>query len=105
MDDVEVVTVADPVLEDPAFVEGLPGVGHVGKLAAEHLVSEFDGDLVRRVHSQHFPPQVAVDDDSVATLAGAEVYAVDTGGRDLLVLVGDFQAGDAVGQYLVAEAF
>jgi uncharacterized protein (TIGR00162 family) len=105
MDEVDVVTVADPDLDEPAFVEGLPGVGHVGKLAAEHLVEEFDGDLVRRVHSEHFPPQVTVDSDSVASLAAAEIYAVDADGRDLLVLVGDFQAGDAVGQYRVAEAF
>ena len=105
MDEVEVVSVADPDLEEPAFVEGLPGVGHVGKLAAEHLVEEFDGDLVRRVHSEHFPPQVTVDSESVASLAAAEIYAVDADGRDLLVLVGDFQAGDAVGQYRVAEAF
>jgi uncharacterized protein len=27
-----------PVLVDPVLVEGLPGVGNVGKLAAEHLV-------------------------------------------------------------------
>ena len=105
MDEVEVVTVADPDLDEPAFVEGLPGVGHVGKLAAEHLVEEFEGDLVRRVHSEHFPPQVTVDESSVARLASAEIYAVDADGRDLLVLVGDFQAGDAVGQYRVAEAF
>jgi len=105
MDEVEVETVADPDLDDPAFVEGLPGVGHVGKLAAEHLVEEFDGELVRRVHSEHFPPQVTVDEASVARLAAAEVYAVDADGRDLLALVGDFQAGDAVGQYRVAEAF
>jgi uncharacterized protein (TIGR00162 family) len=77
----------------------------VGKLAAEHLVEEFDGDVVRRIHSEHFPPQVTVDESSVASLAAAEVYAVDAAGRDLLVLVGDFQAGDAVGQHRVAEAF
>lgn len=105
MDEVEVEAVADPDLDGPAFVEGLPGVGHVGKLAAEHLVEEFDGQLVRRVHSEHFPPQVTVDEASVARLAAAEIYAVDAEGRDLLALVGDFQAGDAVGQYRVAEAF
>ena len=104
MDEVDVVSVADPDLDEPVFIEGLPGVGHVGKLAAEHRVEEFDGDLVRRLHSEHFPPQVTVDEDSVARLAAIEVYAVDAAGRDLLVLVGDFQAGDAVGQYRVAEA-
>jgi len=27
-------------LEKPVFIEGLPGIGHVGKLVADHLVKE-----------------------------------------------------------------
>ena len=34
----EVEAVADPDLTDPVLIEGVPGVGHVGKLAAEHLI-------------------------------------------------------------------
>ena len=104
MDEVAVDALADPDLSEPVLIEGLPGVGHVGKLAAEHLVEEFDSEPVRRVHSEHFPPQVLVDDDGVATLANAEFHAVDAG-RDLLVLLGDHQATEAVGHYRVAEAF
>ena len=29
-----------PQLKDPILVEGLPGVGNVGKLAADHLVEQ-----------------------------------------------------------------
>ena len=104
MDEVEVDRLADPDLEQPVLIEGLPGVGHVGKLAAEHLVEEFDNELIRRVHSEHLPPQVTVDDAGVATLAAIEFHAVDAG-RDLVVLVGDHQAGDTVGHYRMAEAF
>jgi uncharacterized protein (TIGR00162 family) len=105
MDEIEIEAVADPTLESPVLVEGLPGVGHVGKLAAEHLLEEQDGQLVRRVYSEHFPPQVTVDDESVASLACAEFHAVETDGRDLLVLTGNHQANDAVGHYRLTDAF
>jgi len=104
MDEVEVDRLADPDLEEPILIEGLPGVGHVGKLAAEHLIEEFDSEIVRRVHSEHLPPQVTVDEEGVASLAAIEFHAVDVG-RDLLILVGDHQAGDTVGHYRLAEAF
>ncbi len=104
MDEVEVDRIADPDLEEPVLIEGLPGVGHVGKLAAEHLIEEFESELVRRVHSEHLPPQVTVDEEGVATLAAIEFHAVHAN-RDLLVLVGDHQAGDTVGHYRLTEAF
>ena len=105
MDEISTEWVAEPELDDPAFVEGLPGVGHVGKLVAEHVVEEADSELVCRIHSEHFPPQVTVDDDSVAELAAAEIHAVETEGRNLLVLTGNHQAQDNVGHYRVTEAF
>lgn len=104
MDVVEVETLASPDLEDPILIEGLPGVGHVGKLAAEHLIEEFPSTLVRSVYSEHFPPQVTVDDDGIAKLACAEIQAVEAD-RDLLVLVGDHQANDPIGHYRLTEAF
>ena len=77
MDPIDIETVADPELRDPVLVEGLPGVGHVGKLAAEHLLEEFESTLVRRVYADEFPPQVDVDDDGVASLTHASFHAVD----------------------------
>jgi len=104
MDEFDIEVVAEPDLTDPVLVEGLPGVGHVGKLAAEHLVEERDGELVRRVYSTHFPPQVSVE-DGLTQLACAEIHAVETDGQDLLVLTGDHQAQDTVGHYGLADEF
>jgi uncharacterized protein (TIGR00162 family) len=105
MDEFETETHADPDLDDPVLIEGLPGVGHVGKLAAEHLLEEHDSTLVRRVHSKHFPPQVSVDDGRVE-LAAAEFYAIEElDGPDLLVLTGDHQAQDNVGHYGLTDTF
>jgi len=104
MDAFEIEAPADPDLSEPVLVEGLPGVGHVGKLAAEHLLEEFDSELVRRVYSEHFPPQVTVEDGRT-TLAAAEVHAIRDADRDLLVLTGDHQAGDGPGHYRLTEGF
>jgi hypothetical protein len=104
MDEFEVVRHADPRLDEPTLVEGLPGVGHVGKLAAEHLLEEFESERVATVYSEHFPPQVTVEDGR-SELACAEFYAVDAGSEDLLVLTGDHQAGDGPGHYRVASLF
>jgi len=104
MDEFETEAVAEPDLSDPVLVEGLPGVGHVGKLAAEHLVEEREGQLVRRVYSTHLPPQVSVE-DGLTQLVCAEIHAVETDGQDLLVLTGDHQAQDTVGHYGLANAF
>ena len=104
MDAVEIESSADPDLAEPVLVEGLPGVGHVGKLAAEHLLEEFETEVVRRVYSEHFPPQVTVEDGRT-TLASAAVHAVRDAERDLLVLTGDHQAADGPGHYRLTEAF
>ncbi|WP_267163546.1 proteasome assembly chaperone family protein [Halovenus salina] len=98
MDDFEIERVAEADLQDPVLIEGLPGVGHVGKLAAEHLVEELDSELVRRVYSTHFPPQVSVE-EGLTELACAEIHAVSAPEADLLVLTGDHQAQDTVGHY------
>lgn len=102
MDEFDIDRIADPELDKPVLIEGLPGVGHVGKLAAEHLLEEFDAEVVRRIHSEHFPPQVTIEDGRTR-LAAAEVYAIDDTERDCLVLTGDHQAGDGPGHYRLTE--
>ena len=105
MDEFDIESLADPDLEEPVLIEGLPGVGHVGKLAAEHLLDELDSELVRRVYSTHFPPQVSVDEGRTQ-LACAEFHAVTPeGGRDMLVLSGDHQAQDNEGHYGLTDTF
>ena len=91
-------------LDDPVLIEGLPGVGHVGKLAADHLVEEFDATPVRRLYSEHFPPQVSIDETGVASLTAAEFHAIPTAGRDLVVVTGDHQAQSNHGHYRLTEA-
>lgn len=55
MDAIDIEPVATPGLDNPVFIEGLPDVGLVGKLAVDHLIEELDSQPVRRVYSEHFP--------------------------------------------------
>ena len=105
MDEYEIEVLAEVDLDAPVLVEGLPGVGHVGKLAVEHLLEELDSTLVRRVYSTHFPPQVSVEEGDVE-LANAEFHAVTPEeGQDMLVLSGDHQAQDNAGHYGLVSTF
>jgi len=106
MDEIDIEHVAERSLSDPVLIEGLPGVGHIGKLVAEHLVEEFDSEAVRRVYADEFPPQVTVDDEGVTELTAAEFHAIETpgDGADLLVLTGDHQASTNAGHYRLTSA-
>lgn len=53
------VRVEDIDLDMPVLIEGLPGAGLVGKIAADHLVEEFDMEYYAAVHCDGLP-RVAV---------------------------------------------
>ncbi|MDY6930893.1 MAG: proteasome assembly chaperone family protein [Halobacteriota archaeon] len=105
MKDVEVVTVNNLSLKKPIMIEGLPGVGHVGKLVAEHMIEELDAVKIVDVYSTHFPPQVLVMADGSVRLVKNEIYAWSSKNVDLLMLVGDYQSATNIGHYMLTDAF
>ena len=93
-----------PDLKDPIFIEGLPGVGNVGKIAADHLAEKLGAKKFATIYSKHFPPQVTLDDECVARLACNELHYVKGAGKnDLIFLLGDHQGISAEGQFELAE--
>ncbi len=57
MDDIVIRYLEKPKLKNAVFVEGLPGIGNVGKLAAEHLIDELEAKKFAEIVSKHFPPR------------------------------------------------
>ncbi|MCQ2056560.1 MAG: proteasome assembly chaperone family protein [archaeon] len=93
-----------PDLKKPILVEGLPGVGNVGKIAADHLCEKLGGKKFATVYSESFPPQVTLDKDGVVSLACNELYYVENvNGKDLMFLRGEYQGSTPEGQYLICE--
>ncbi|MHB8584409.1 MAG: proteasome assembly chaperone family protein [Thermoplasmatota archaeon] len=107
MKDVDVRFMEEPKLKEPLFIEGLPGVGNVGKLAADHLIDQLKATKIAEIHSRFFPPQVLVQPDGTIRLVNNELYAwkaKEPGQRDLLILIGDYQGLTADGQYILVDA-
>ena len=105
MEDVVVTFFRDDAGGAPVLVEGLPGIGHVGKLVADHLIDELGGEKIAEISSVHFPPQVVVDEQGVTHLVNNEIYRCEKDGVAILFLVGDFQSTSAEGHYVLAERY
>jgi len=104
MENIVVTYFERPKLNDPIFIEGLPGIGNVGKLAAEHLKDELKAVKFAEVVSKYFPPQVLVQEDGLVKLVNNEFYYVKREGkRDLVLLVGDYQGLTPEGQYELSD--
>ena len=102
-----VTRIKEVTLKDPILVEGLPGVGHVGKLVADHMVEELDAEKIIEIYSPHFPPQVMVKEDGTIRQVRNEIYAYHgrEGEPDLLIIVGDYQSATNEGHYELCGIF
>lgn len=93
-----------PDLKNPILIEGLPGVGNVGKLAADLMADKMNARLFARIYSDDLPPQVTVNEESVIELVNHELWHAKTpDGRDLVFLLGDFQGTTPTGQYNLSK--
>ena len=88
-----------PTLKEPVLIEGLPGVGNVGKLAAEHLIDEIKAKKFAEIYSDSFPPQVFINPEGTVRLVKNELYYHKGKKQDLIILTGDYQGLTSVGQY------
>lgn len=77
----------DVELDAPTFVEGLPGVGLVGKIAADHLVESLEMTEYASVHCEGLPEVAVFQEGDPTYRPPVRVYA--DAERDLLVLGSD----------------
>lgn len=87
----------------PVIVEGLPGIGNVGRVAAGYLVSELKMKKFAELYSPHFLPLVILHDDSFAQLLRCEFYYYKGKKNDIIVLTGDTQSITPEGHYDVCD--
>ena len=89
-------------LTEPIFIEALPGIGHVGKLVAEHIIHELDAKKFAELYSPSFPPQVFVSEEGLIEPMKNEFYALNgDNGQDYIILVGNTQGLSPEGQHEV----
>jgi len=96
-----------PKLNNPLLIEGLPGIGNVGKIAVEHIIEETKAKKFAEIYSKDFPPQVFINPDGTVKLVNNEFYCLKAKkktDRDIVLLTGDYQGLSSQGQYELVEA-
>ncbi|MDO8511532.1 MAG: PAC2 family protein [Nanoarchaeota archaeon] len=96
-----------PTLNNPVLIEGLPGIGNVGKIAVDFLVEELKAKKLYSFFSYKFPHSVFVNDKNLVEMPKLELYYKQFGKgskkHDLLFLVGDIQPIDEESCYAFCD--
>jgi proteasome assembly chaperone (PAC2) family protein len=80
-----------PHLKNPILIEGLPGIGSVGKIAVDFMIDKLKPVLLYKIYSHEFPHSVYLTENSFVELPSVSLYYVKNKNRDILLLAGDAQ--------------
>jgi hypothetical protein len=90
--------------KSPVLIEGLPGLGMVGRIATRYLVRQLKAEKFALLYSPHFPYYVIVNKKGNTRLLRGEFHFwKNPEGSDLILFTGDSQAQTIEGQYEIAE--
>jgi len=92
-------------LKNPILIEGLPGLGLVGKIVTRYLIKKLDAKKFAYLYSPHFPYFVLVNKKGSVRLLRGTFYFLrnQTEGNDLILFTGDSQAQTIEGQYEISD--
>ncbi|UCD26482.1 MAG: PAC2 family protein [Candidatus Bathyarchaeota archaeon] len=80
-----------PQLENPILVEGLPGFGNVGKIAAQFLIEFTHAKVFAELYSPFFPDYVIVNKNGICRPPRYEFHVASTEEKQFIILTGDSQ--------------
>ena len=94
-----------PSLEDPVFVQGLPGFGNVGRIAAHLLIKFCEAKPFAELYSPSFPDYVSISSKGITNLPKYEFYAAPMEKNNLVIMTGETQPSfdDVLAHYQVCS--
>ncbi|MCW4054541.1 MAG: PAC2 family protein [Candidatus Bathyarchaeota archaeon] len=94
-----------PDLENPVFVQGLPGFGNVGRIAAHLLIKFCEAKPFAELYSPSFPDYVSISTKGIAHLPKYEFYAAPMEKNNLVIMTGEMQPSfdDVLAHYQVCS--
>ncbi len=93
-----------PKLNKPILIEGLPGIGNVGKVAIDFIIDELKAKKLYSLFSHTLPHSVFVNEENLVELPVIEMYYKQMKGKpDLLFLTGDVQPIDEKSSYAFCD--
>lgn len=93
-------------LENPIVLEGLPGIGFVGKIVVDQIIKQLDATKFAELQSDYFPPQVTMKKDGLIEHMKNEFYYIKDLGennQDVILVTGNSQGSDFEGQIEVSK--
>lgn len=98
----EIIT---PNLENPVFIQGLPGFGNVGRIAAHLLVNISEAKLFAEFYSPSFPDYVTVSSEGICNLPKYEFYSATMENTNIIIMTGETQPSfdDVLAHYQVCS--
>ena len=93
----------NPSLENPVFVQGLPGFGNVGRIAAHLLIKFCEAKPFAELYSPSFPDYVSISSKGITNLPKYEFYAAPMEKNNLIIMTGETQPSfdDVLAHYQV----
>ena len=88
-----------PSLKSPILIEGLPGMGNVGKIAVDFLIEALEAEKFLDLDSYHLPNSVFIGEDGLIEVPSISFYSKKTKKQDYLFLAGDVQPLDEVSSH------
>jgi proteasome assembly chaperone (PAC2) family protein len=95
----------NPALENPVFVQGLPGFGNVGRIAAHLLIKFSEAKPFAELYSPSFPDYVSISTKGIAYLPKYEFYSAPLEKNNLVIMTGETQPSfdDVLAHYQVCS--
>jgi uncharacterized protein (TIGR00162 family) len=95
----------NPALENPVFVQGLPGFGNVGRIAAHLLIKFCEAKPFAELYSPSFPDYVSISTKGIAHLPKYEFYSAPMEKNNLVIMTGETQPSfdDVLAHYFVCD--
>jgi proteasome assembly chaperone (PAC2) family protein len=97
---------SNPALNNPIFVQGLPGFGNVGRIAAHLLIKFCDAKPFAELYSPSFPDYISITSKGIAHLPRYEFYYAPMEKNNLVIMTGEIQPSfeDVVAHYEVCDS-
>ncbi|MBU0981001.1 MAG: PAC2 family protein [Nanoarchaeota archaeon] len=81
-------------LNSPVLIEGLPGIGNVGKVAVDYLAEQLKAKKLINFSSNYMPHSVFVNENNLVEMPSIDILHASTKKGEFLFLVGDTQPID-----------
>lgn len=92
-------TATKPKLNKPILIEGLPGIGNVGKIALDFIIEGIKAKKIAEIRGYDIPHSVFINEKNLIDLPSIELFHKKLKNRDVLLLAGDVQPNEETSCY------